>query len=82
MEDLVEFEGTWEEIARHADELAGHRVRVTVLPKARAAAATEPIPAFRAASGQSILRHTGTWSGDDLEACLRDVQETRAPLEF
>ncbi|WP_165228058.1 hypothetical protein [Aquisphaera insulae] len=25
------IEGTWEEVTRHARELAGHRVRVTVL---------------------------------------------------
>lgn len=25
------IEGTWEEVARRADELAGHRVRITVL---------------------------------------------------
>lgn len=25
------LEGTWEEITRHADELRGHKVRVTIL---------------------------------------------------
>ena len=29
--DQKTFEGTWEEIVRHGDELAGHRVRLTVL---------------------------------------------------
>jgi hypothetical protein len=29
--DQKTIEGTWEEITRHARELAGHRVRVTVL---------------------------------------------------
>ena len=28
------IEGTWEEVARHAPELAGHRVRLTVLDTA------------------------------------------------
>jgi hypothetical protein len=28
---VAELEGTWEEIMAHAAELAGHRVRVTVL---------------------------------------------------
>jgi hypothetical protein len=28
----LEMEGTWEEIAAHAAQLAGHRVRLTVLP--------------------------------------------------
>jgi 2-oxo-4-hydroxy-4-carboxy--5-ureidoimidazoline (OHCU) decarboxylase len=30
--ELHSFEGTWEEILRHAPELAGQRVRLTVLP--------------------------------------------------
>lgn len=29
---MLELEGTWEEILEHAPELAGRRVRVTVLP--------------------------------------------------
>lgn len=29
--ELKTIEGTWEEIARRAEELAGHRVRITVL---------------------------------------------------
>lgn len=28
---VLELEGTWEEILTHASELAGHRVRVTVI---------------------------------------------------
>lgn len=28
-----EIEGTWEEVLTHADELAGHRVRLTILDK-------------------------------------------------
>lgn len=35
---LLELEGKWEEILTHASELAGHRVRVTVIPN------SEPIP--------------------------------------
>jgi hypothetical protein len=31
---MLELEGTWEEILEHASELAGRRVRVTVLPTA------------------------------------------------
>jgi hypothetical protein len=29
---LHEIEGTWEEVAQHAPELSGKRVRLTVLP--------------------------------------------------
>lgn len=28
----LELEGTWEEIITHSEQLAGHRVRVTILP--------------------------------------------------
>ena len=38
MSDIV-LEGTWEEIARHAEELAGRRLRVTVLKEAPTAPA-------------------------------------------
>jgi hypothetical protein len=34
MPQPLEFEGTWEEIAAHAPELAGRRVRLTVLAPA------------------------------------------------
>ena len=30
---LLEFEGTWEEIANHARQFAGRRLRLTVLPR-------------------------------------------------
>ncbi len=30
---LLELEGTWEEIAAHAPEFSGHRLRVMVLPE-------------------------------------------------
>jgi len=82
LEDIVEFEGTWEDVSRHSAELSGRRVRITVLPENRNGPPQAPIPVFRAASGRSLLRHAGSWSGNDLEACLRAVEETRAPLEF
>jgi hypothetical protein len=31
--ELRIFEGTWEEVAQHTAELAGHRVRLTVLDR-------------------------------------------------
>lgn len=31
---ILEIEGTWEEIAQRADEFAGRRLRVTLLPAA------------------------------------------------
>src|SRR5689334_3991915 len=39
MDGPLELEGTWEEVAARAGELAGRRVRLTVLPET-----TNPIP--------------------------------------
>ncbi len=39
----LELEGTWEEILAHAAELAGHRVRVTVLPSQQEATIGRPL---------------------------------------
>ncbi|WP_414620542.1 DUF2281 domain-containing protein [Calothrix sp. CCY 0018] len=37
---------------------------------------------YRAASGRSILRHAGTWQGDDFEECLQSVYATRGKAKF
>ncbi|TAE59233.1 MAG: hypothetical protein EAZ87_10405 [Nostocales cyanobacterium] len=41
---------------------------------------------YRAASGHSsghsILRHAGTWVGDDLEECMKLVSETRGKVKI
>jgi hypothetical protein len=39
-------------------------------------------PAYRPASGRSILRHAGTWSGDDFHECLQSVYATRGKAKF
>jgi len=76
---VLELEGTWEEVAAHAPELAGRRVRLTVLtPLSK----PENNGSFREASGRSLLRHAGTWVGDDLEECLEMVYQTRGQVEF
>jgi hypothetical protein len=79
---LVELEGTWEEILAHADELAGCRVRVAVLapgpqPEQNGESPPAKPASFRPASGRSLLRHAGTWAGDDLERCLEEVRANR-----
>jgi len=79
---VVELEGTWEEIQAHSAELAGRRVRVTVIPETTPPETEKKPPSFRPASGNSLLRHAGTWEGDDLEECVRLVYETRSQLEF
>ena len=37
---------------------------------------------YRPASGRSILRHAGTWAGDDFEECLEMVYTTRGTAKF
>lgn len=37
---------------------------------------------YRPASGRSILRHAGTWAGDDFEKCLQLVYTTRGKARF
>lgn len=43
------LEGTWEEIAHHADELAGKRVRLTVVEEA-------PAAAYKKASNSRLIK--------------------------
>ena len=43
---------------------------------------TEAEQAYRPASGRSILRHAGTWAGDDFEECLEMVYATRGKAKF
>ncbi|WP_375498367.1 DUF2281 domain-containing protein [uncultured Nostoc sp.] len=37
---------------------------------------------YRPASGRSILRHAGTWEGNDFEECLQAVYGTRGKAKF
>lgn len=66
----LEIEGTWEEIVSHSDALAGCQVRVTVLSNPNQSPSPNNLAPFRPASGRSLLRHAGTWQGDNLEECL------------
>ena len=43
---------------------------------------TDAQQAYRPASGRSILRHAGTWAGDDFEECLEMVYATRGKAKF
>ncbi|MEM9219407.1 MAG: antitoxin family protein [Cyanobacteria bacterium P01_F01_bin.150] len=40
-----------------------------------------PVP-FQPASGRSLLRHAGTWVGDDFEECLQSVYTSRSQTNF
>ena len=84
-----EIEGTWEEVAGHAAELAGKRVKLIVLSGGEAEADSDadggdspPDRPYREASGRSVLENAGAWEGNDLEECLRLAYETRSPLRF
>ena len=79
--DLLVLEGTWEEIATHASELKGRKVRLIVLPLETDS--SEDVPAaYRLSTGRSLLRFAGTWVGDDLEKCLQDVYANRTKARF
>lgn len=41
-----------------------------------------PRPESRGSSARSLLRHAGTWVGNDLHACLEQVHATRAEAKF
>jgi len=79
-----ESDGAWEEIAARAPGLAGRRVRLIVPPET--GPRLEQPSAFRPAVGpstaESLLQHAGTWQGDDLRDCLKEVCTNRAPARF
>ncbi len=79
---LLELEGTWEEIAEHAPELVGRRVRLIVLPARENEPYPDLPPEARPSTAASLLKYAGTWVGDDLEECLRDVYANRAKSRF
>ncbi len=71
-------------------------IKVNYTKKELEPAQQEPIPStdstetdgdkeqltYRPASGRSILRHAGTWEGDDFEECLQSVYATRGKAKF
>jgi hypothetical protein len=79
---MLELEGTWEEIIAHAAELAGRRVRVTVLDAGESGREEEDVAAverFRAAmrelesSDQDMLL-TPAPPGGDAVALVREAR--------
>ena len=81
---IHDLEGTWEEILERAPELAGRRVRPTVLPDRPDAPPKPPVfrPAHGPSTARSLLKYAGTWEGDDLEECLELVYATRSKARF
>ena len=74
----LQLEGTWEEIVKHSDELAGRRVRLIVLP----GEAKQERNIKQHSTARSLLKHAGTWLGNDLEERLREVHDTRSQAKF
>ena len=68
------LEGTWEEITEHADELAGKRVRLTVVEEAPAVA--QPNEAMLEALRKIKERNQGKpfTSGEDTQWLLREAR--------
>ena len=77
LEQPIELEGTWEEILTHANELAGRRVRVVVLPMEPRVSEEYPH-----STAGALLKHVGKWSGNDFEKCLEDMYAARGTAEF
>ena len=75
------FEGTWEEVLAHSQELSGQRVRLFIVSEDK-----DPYPGIpadqRPSTGASLLKHVGSWVGDDFEECLESVYDTRLPAKF
>lgn len=74
----LELEGTWEDIAAHAPELAGKRVRLIVIPEPSSEPYPDIPPEARPSTAASLLQYAGSWVGDDLEESLKDVYANRA----
>ena len=81
MSALPAFEGTWEEVLTHSQELSGQRVRLYIVSDEE-----EPYPGIpadeRPSTGASLLKHVGSWVGDDFEECLQAVYDARLPAKF
>jgi hypothetical protein len=56
------------EILNFSDFIKAKRAKQKISPDPQ-----EKLP-YRPASGRSILRHAGTWQGDDFEECLQMVK--------
>ena len=83
---LVEFEGTWDEIQEHSDQLRGKRVRVTVIDSQLSNGSANNEDLVRRAEGpstaESLIPFLGSWEGDDLQDCLEMVHATRSKARF
>ncbi|BAY31808.1 hypothetical protein NIES2107_36940 [Nostoc carneum NIES-2107] len=77
--DFLRFLKLKQESVRKAQEPPHQTVETT---GADTQPSNSPQLAYRPASGNSILRHAGTWSGDDFDECLQSVYATRGKAKF
>ncbi len=70
------FEGTWEEVVQHADELTGKQVRVTIVEQAPA---VQPNLVMQEALRKVAARNQGKplTSGADTQRLLREARAGR-----
>ncbi len=87
---------TWARWERGESKPRGlhQRRAITLLPRlARGGAASLPPRSLsprnsanadlrRRSTAGSLLKYAGTWAGDDLERCLKEVYATRSKAEF
>ena len=77
MPEQVVIEGTWEEISAHADELAGRRVRLTILD----AEAPAQVTAATAESGESGYRANPVFETEEILAPFDFPRSPGRPVE-
>jgi hypothetical protein len=83
MAETLVLEGTWEEIRAHESELEGKKVRLIMLPtEGKGIAQSAYLPSREPSTARSVLKHAGTWEGDDLEERLAEVYATRSKAKF
>ncbi|MDB9510394.1 hypothetical protein PN499_04270 [Kamptonema animale CS-326] len=78
---ILQLEGTWEEILTHTSELAGHRVRVTVISDSEPLKSAEKCFRqgwYEAMTGQTIPL-SELWEGIDAE--ISDSEPIPSPEE-
>lgn len=80
MSNLLEFEGTWEDVKSHDHELSGHFVRITVLDNASSANPSTHMQLAR--NNNSLSECAGTWVGDDFEECYAEMVANRTLARF
>ena len=79
---VLQLEGTWEEVAAHPPEVAGRRVRLTVIPIKTEKPEEDRSSEVRVSTMEFLLRHAGTWVGNDLKECLHVVINSRSQAKF